>query len=555
GALDKAEDVVYYKVTVAAGAAYSFHCRSCRLEDKQLDFHTRSDPILTLRNAAGVVLEEADNFFFADPVLNYKFAAAGEYFLEIRDVRYKGLVNWHYSVEVNERPFVSNVYPMALAPGVETKVELVGFQLPAEPFTALSLPADSPDGRHWAGLPLLGGVAATPVPVVVSRLPLLNEDAADNNLPAGAQAVAVPSGINGRIEQASDIDVYAFEAKKDEKFSFAVIARRHQSALDPILRITNDQGATLAENDDFAEGRHVYADSGIENWNAPADGKFFVELRDLHLRGGPDFVYFLQVTRSEPYFDLEVDTDKSLLTPGTGAAIYVRCYRKNGFTGEIQLAIDGLPAGVTASCGRILDGANDGSIVLQAAADAPLAASNVHITGSAMLAGADGAMTPLTRVARPLQEVYNPGGGRTHFPVEVHTVSVGETMDIKSVAVSPLAITLKPGESAKIDIAIERNTGFDKNVTLDCVMQHLGAQYGNNLPKGITVDDKASKTLLTGTESQGSIVLKCAEDAPAVKDHQIAIMANVSINFVMKFTYAGQPVLLTIDRPVETAAK
>ena len=33
---------------------------------------------------------------------------------------------------------------------------------------------------------------------------------------------------------------------------------------------------------------------------APANGRYVVEIRDLHLRGGPAFVYFLKVTRSEP---------------------------------------------------------------------------------------------------------------------------------------------------------------------------------------------------------------------------------------------------------------
>ena len=30
---------------------------------------------------------------------------------------------------------------------------------------------------------------------------------------------------------------------------------------------------------------------------------------------------------------------------------------------------------------------------------------------------------------------------------------------------------------------------------------------------------------------------------------QIAIMAHVSINFVMKFSYAGEPVLVTVVKP------
>jgi hypothetical protein len=538
GAIEKAEDVDYYKFTVAAGAALTFHVRSSRLENRLHDFQTHSDPIITLRNSAGTVLDLVDNYFFGDPLLHHQFAAAGDYFLEIRDVRYQGNGHWYYSIEVNDRPFVTNVFPLAVPPGIESRLELIGFRLPSDPFGTLALPLDAPDGPVWATPVLADGQVATPAPLVVSRLRLTNEAAGENGTAAAAQLIAVPAGINGRIEAEGDTDCFAFDAKAGEQF---------------IIRVLNAEGAPQIENDDLQVGRHLYADAQIENWAAPADGRFVVEIRDLHLRGGAPFVYFLKAERSQPYFDLELDTDKSLLTPGTGAAIFARCYRKNGFTGEIQLAVEGLPPGVTASCGRILADGTDGCIILQAAADAPRGASNLKITGTGVMAGADGAMQTYMAVARPLQEIYNPGGGRTHFPVDLHTVSVGDTMDLKSVKLSTNRVTLKPGESQKIDITIERQEGFTQNVTLDCIFQHLGSQYGNSLPKGVTIDDTQSKTLLTAGETQGSIVLKAAADAPPVTDQQLAMMANVSINFVMKYTYCAEPLLLTVPA-AETAA-
>ena len=78
--------------------------------------------------------------------------------------------------------------------------------------------------------------------------------------------------------------------------------------------------------------------------------------------------------------------------------------------------------------------------------------------------------------------------------------------------------------------------------------RHLGSVYGNSLPKGVTIDAGASKTLITGKASAGQIVLKAADDAPPVKMQQVSVMANVSINFVMKATYSSPPLMVTVTK-------
>ncbi len=116
------------------------------------------DPIITLRNRKGSVLAMSDNYFFADPLLQYTFAAEGEYYLEIRDVRYQGNEYWQYVVEINDRPFVTNVFPLAVAPGETTPLELIGFNLPRNPTVLLNVPREMPMGRVgkrrcWPGSP------------------------------------------------------------------------------------------------------------------------------------------------------------------------------------------------------------------------------------------------------------------------------------------------------------------------------------------------------------------------------------------------------------------
>ena len=547
GAIEKAEDVDYYKFSVEAGQALSFHVRSQRLQDRIHDLQQHVDPIISLRDANGTTLKASDNAFFADPFLSYQFEDAGEYFLEIRDVRYQGNQYWEYAIETNDRPFVTNVHPMAVGRGQQTRLELVGFRMPETRTAFVSIPRDRPAGGERWQLPM-GESVSNPTPVVVSDLPVFTELAGENNAPASAQLVSLPVGITGRIDSESDIDCFSFVAMKGEQFSFEVIARREQSSLDSHLRILDASGKQLALNDDLRLGKRGFADSWIENWKAPADGTYLIEIRDLHLRGGANFVYFIRATRSLPCFELYIDTDKTQLTPGTSGVIFVRAVRKNGFTGEIQLGIDGLPAGVDPSCGRILaDKGQDGTIVLTVKEDAPLALANVRVTGNAKHTLADGRELQLTEVATPYQETYQPGGGRGHWPAEMHTAAIGAASDIRAVTLGTHELTLKPGESKEIPVTITRAEGFEKNVTLDVTYNHLSSVYGNSLPQGVTLDKPKSKTLLTGKTAEGIITLTAAKDAPAVEKQQICVMANVSLNFVMKATYGSKPLFVTVS--------
>jgi hypothetical protein len=382
-----------------------------------------------------------------------------------------------------------------VARGQTSSLELVGFQLPATPSASITPPADLPPGVHM--LPLsIGSDLTDPVPLVVTDLSLMTETSEENNTPDKAQAVTAPTGVSGRLETEADVDCYAFEAKKGERYSLEIVARRIQSSIDSYVRILNDKGQQQVTNDDLRKGKLNYADSQQEFWAPPADGKYIVEVRDVHLRGGAQFPYLLKIERSQPSFELYSDSDKTQLSPGSSAVIFVRCERKNGFTGEVQLAIDGLPHGVSASCGKIRADGQDGCIVLTSDHDAPLNVSNVTITGTATHALEGGQSLTLSAINVPCQEIYFPGGGRGHWQVNTHAVAVTGYGDVRRVDLSDYDITLKPGETKKIAITIDRSPGFDKNVTLDMLFQHLGNVFGNSLPKGVTLDDKDVKSLL-----------------------------------------------------------
>ena len=180
-------------------------------------------------------------------------------------------------------------------------------------------------------------------------------------------------------------------------------------------------------------------------------------------------------------------------------------------------------------------------LLLSASPNAKIDFSRVQLTGTAMLPGADGKPAAATRKVTPLTEIYMPGGGRGTYPVDTQGVAITEPNDIE-VSVDNAQVTLTPGGTAKIEVTIKRRADYNKAVTLDLRVNHLGGVHTNPLPPGVTCDDAI--TIPEG-QNKGTIVLKAAADAHAIKDWPLAVMTNVSINFVMKTWYVA-PITLTV---------
>ena len=318
------------------------------LEDRIHDLQNHLDPIITLRGPNGSTLAVADNDISGDPLLCQRFDRAGDYTLEIRDVRYKGDRDWVYCVEINDRPFVRTVFPLAVAAGKRPRSRPIGYQLPEQAAFAWDVPANWSAGLHDVQLPL-GNTSDEPGRG--RRRPMCRsfDEAARSSRhgPDGAVDVDTPVGINGRLLKEGESDVYSFRAQRGQTFTFEAVSRREGSPLDSALRILDARGRTLHGRGRLSEDGRLSADALIEGWSPPADGTYAIEIRDLLQRGGPAFVYFLKITPPEPEFELFLDTDKTELSPGTSGVIFVNSVRKNGFDGDIALSVEGLPPEVT----------------------------------------------------------------------------------------------------------------------------------------------------------------------------------------------------------------
>ncbi|QDU18244.1 PPC domain-containing protein [Urbifossiella limnaea] len=532
GRTEAAENVDYYRFAAKAGAVLTFEVHGARIQDKIHDLQKHADPLIAVFDATGKELAANDDGYFADPVLEFKAPADGEYRVAVRDAKFDGDARWTYALTVTDRPYVQHLFPLAANPGKLTPFAPVGTARLVQPLWPLTVPSES--GLRLVSLPGPTGLT-NPAPLVVTPLPLVTE-AEPNDDPKQATRVAMPGGANGRVGTRGDLDHFVFAAQKGKAVRLEVLARRFgtvlRSRLDGVLDVMTPDGKVLMSNDDL-NGK----DPGLV-FAPPADGDYVARVRDLNNRGSDAHVYYLELAPAAPDFTIKCDPSKASVGQGGRTAWYVQVTRTNGFAGPVTVDVEGLPKGVTASALTIPPAMTQGCVVLSAAADAKLDAAAVRVVGKA-----DG----LVRTAVPVEEIYLPGGGRGRFDVGMPAVAVCRPLDILDVKVKTTRVELKPGEEVKLDVEVVRAPGYDKTLTLDVLLQHLGGVHGNPLPLGVTVVGAKSKTLL-GTGSVGHIVLRAAPDAAACADVPVCVQAYVPINFVVKTGYASAPVLLTVRR-------
>ena len=542
GRIEALEDADYFKITATSGQVLTFEVLCARIQDKIHDLQLHADPVLFLYDAQGRELASNDDYRFADPVLTHRFEHGGEYYLQLRDATYTGDARWVYALAVTDKPYAAHAFPLAVAPGRTTKVELIdarGSSLGQGSVTV----AKGSNGLSVAPLQFHDQPLGT-IPVWATTLPLAEEQEPNDSI-ARATPLTLPCCVNGRIGVKRDLDHYAFQGKRGQALRFEVRARRFgtqlHSPLDSSLDILDAQGKVLATGDDISP---AIKDAQLL-FTPPQDGTYFVRIRDLHNKGGAAFVYALEMEPVRPDFTARVDGDKAMLAPGASMPWYVQVQRLGGFVGPVTVKLEGLPTGVTASPLVISPQMTQGVVVLTATSAARLGAQPVRVVATAELT-VEGKQQQVTKVAPVEQEIYFPGGGRGRFEINLPAVAVTEAADITRVEVSPKTLRLKPGEEVRINVKLTRGpSATNANVTLDVPLRHLGTIFANPLPAGVVVVENKSKTLL-GTKDEGYITLRAAPNATPVENVPITVVAHVSINFVVKIGYSSLPLPLTV---------
>ncbi len=359
---------------------------------------------LALYNAEGKELAYVDDFRFnPDPVMYCVIPADGQYTIEIKDAIFRGREDFVYRITIGELPFVTSIFPLGGRAGEQTIVTVTGWNLLVDRLTM--------DDRSAApgirGLQVRQGrFLSNTVPFVVDTLPECLEQE-PNDTPDKAQPVTLPMIVNGRIDRPDDVDVFRFQGKRGQEIVAEVLARRLDSPLDSVLTLTDASGRQLAYNDDFDDkgaGLLTHQADSYLRATLPADGTYYLQIADMQHQGGPEYAYRLRISPPRPDFDLRIVPSglASRFTNTITATVYA--LRRDGFAGEIALALKDAPPGFTLSGGRVPAVADQVRLTLNVPAAAQPQPCNLSLEGRATIEGRE--VTHLVVPAEDMMQAF-----------------------------------------------------------------------------------------------------------------------------------------------------
>jgi hypothetical protein len=265
-----------------------------------------------------------------------------------------------------------------------------------------------------------------------------------------------------------------------------------------------------ASNDDGARG--VGKDSYLE-FTAPADGEYLVRLRDVSGSGNNE-PFRLALRNPQPDFRLTVNPLNPNVPVGGSIPVTVTALRRDGFDAPIDVTIEDLPAGFKAARARIAPGQILTTVILSADADATLElAAPLKVAGRA---------NGTTRYANPDDKLA--------------LIALMPKPDLV-VAAQTREVTLEPGRSADVRLAITRQNGFIGRVPIQV----------RNLPPGVRVLDVGlNGVLVNEDETERSFTLEALPVAQPI-EQVIYVTGTIETRSNMQNSYAApEPVLLRV---------
>jgi len=530
---------------IMPGDVDRFRIRAGRGQKLVMEVHARSlipyladavpgwfQATLAFYNAEGKEVAYADDYRFnPDPVLFYEIPEDGEYELEICDSIYRGREDFVYRIAVSEQPFITRMFPLGGREGVETVASIAGWNLPRT-----RLPLDTRPGGDCLRRTALheGKQFSNSVPYAVDTLPDCNE-IETNDGARDAQQIELPKIINGRINRAGDVDVFRFQGRAGDKIAAEVYARRLNSPLDSLVRLTDASGnPSTGSGSEIVEGRVVSLSNHVLAWNddhmiednhlyenadgllthhadsyllaeLPKDGEYFVQLTDSQNHGGQAYGYRLRIAPAQGDFALRVTPSSLSMRAGGIVAVWVHALRKDGFDGEIELALKDAPPGASSGAAstdfelggaRIPAGRNRVRITVTAPANAPDEPVALQVEGLAQIGGqtihhpavaADDVMQAfLYRHLVPAQELL----------VFVQKAKWGVPA-VELAGETPVRIPV--GGSAQVQIKTGRRASLqDVQLQLNQPPEGLTMDSVAAAPTGVTFQLKADKSLPSG---------------------------------------------------------
>jgi len=372
-------------------------------------------PVLVLYDANGKEVAYDDDYRFKpDPTILYEVPKDGEYVLAIYDAVYRGREDFVYRITIGEEPFVTSIFPLGGRVGQPVSITMKGWNLDGAAIR--TPPTDAPEGVYQI-FATRNGHISNPIPFALDTLPECLEKEG-NNTPARAQKVTLPIIINGRIDKPDDTDVFQFTGKSGQTVVVEVNARRLDSPLDSIVKLTDAKGKLVAVNDDWedlATGLNTHHADSYFMAKLPADGTYYVHISDAARRGGEEYGYRLRISPPRPDFALRVVPSSAVVyrsapyqamksktsysksfkssagsyggssLRGSSATVSVYAIRKDGYTGPIKIELKGSQPGFYAQPTTLLGSQDVVRFSFRADTSAPKQPVNLFIVGRAKI--------------------------------------------------------------------------------------------------------------------------------------------------------------------------
>ncbi len=403
------------------------------------------EAVLTIYDSKGKELASEERFRFKpDPVIHFEVPSNGTYIVEIHDSLYRGREDFVYRMTIGELPYVTGIFPLGGRAGEKNSVTLTGWNLPEK-----ALERENAE----VGTTSLNGKFFNNVPFAVETLPECLEQE-PNDSRETAQAVTLPVIINGRIDHPGDWDVFRFEGRTGDPVVADVDARRLDSPLDSVIKLTDAAGKQLAFNDDYEDkgsGLNTHHADSYFSTVLPTNGTYYLWLGDTQHKGGPEYSYRLRLSPPLPDFALRVVPSSLNVRAGGSVPLTVYALRKDGFTNQITLALDGAPAGFKLTGGSIPAGQSKVQVTLTAPPTELAEPVSLSLQGSALIQG-----QMQTRKAVPAEDMMQAFAYRHLVPARELEVAVLKRPNPRATMtiLSGSPVRMSPGGNARIEVGL-----------------------------------------------------------------------------------------------------
>ena len=295
----------------------------------------------------------------------------------------------------------------------------------------------------------------------------------------------------------------------------------------PVFQIdyVNDDGGT----------RFGGKDSRL-HFEAPADGTYFLRLRDVRGLEGERFAYRLTVREPAPDYSIAFDPRSFNIPQGGRVSVTVTAERKDGFNGPIDVEFVNLPPGLSSAPGRIPADADTTVLMISAAPEASLdhhkaqvrtiepKPAPYEVTGVAVLTLAARASINGTVVSHEAERFD---------PLDI--VALAPNPDLV-VTTSAERVELPAGGQTTLTVKVERRNGFTGRVPISVM----------NLPHGVRVDDIGLNGVMITEEETSRTVHLVAESWVEPMTQPIVIVGRVEVNSPLRNESAALPVELVV---------